>query len=527
MKIRERHRFLLGIAFLLLSPQLVHATECAALRQLTVPQGTITLAESVSTGSVTTPTGEVLNRLPALCRVAGVLRPSPDSVIRFEVWMPVSGWNGRLLGVGNGGYAGTINFGQMAEGVRQGYATASTDTGHQASAEDASWAYHHPEKVVDYGYRAIHLTAVQAKQIVTAFYGTAANHAYFDACSNGGREALMEAQRFPEDYDGILAGAPANNWTRMLSSWVELSHAMLADPAAYLGSMKLPAIQRAALQACDAADGVKDGIVNNPEQCHFDPAPLLCRGEETTECLTAPQMTTLRKLYTGGTTKEGATIFPGYTPGSEQPGWEYWVTGTGPGAAAGARYPVQFFRYMVYEDPKWDVMSADAETSMRAAAEKLDGLLTAVNPDLSRFAARGGKLILYHGWNDAAISPYNTIAYVHSVTETMGAAKAGEMLRLYMMPGTEHCAGGPGASSFGQLGLPTAGPGAGPGGLAALREWVERGKAPKALIAAKVAGTGASAKVLMTRPLCPYPEVAAYKGSGSTDAAENFTCVKP
>ncbi len=525
MMIRKRSCFLSGVAFLLLLPQLAHAAECAALRERKLQGGSVTLAEMVSTGTLTTPYGEKLEKLPALCRVAGVLRPSTDSVIHFEVWMPASGWNGRLLGVGNGGYAGTINFGQMAESVRQGYATASTDTGHEASAEDASWAYHHPEKVIDYGYRSIHLTAVQAKEIVAAFYGHRADHTYFDACSNGGREALMEAQRFPEDYDGILAGAPANNWTRMLSADIDISQAMLANPAAYISNMKLPAIQRSALQACDAADGVKDGIVNNPEQCHFDPATLLCHGEETRACLTAPQIATLRKLYTGGATKEGEILFPGYTPGSEQPGWEYWVTGPGPGAAAGARYPVQYFRYMVFQDPKWDLMTADAGASMRAAAEKLDGSLVAVDPDLSRFAGRGGKLILYHGCNDAAISPYITIQYVHSVSEKMGAARAGEMLRLYMMAGTEHCAGGPGASNFGQLGMHSAD--AGSGAIEALEQWVEHGKAPEMLIGAKMAGTGASAKVVMTRPVCPYPEVVTYKGSGSTDLAENFTCSKP
>ena len=436
--------------------------------------------------------------------------------------MPAAGWNARLLSVGNGGYAGTINYGQMASTLRLGYATASTDTGHQAGAEDASWAYHHPEKITDYGYRALHLTTITAKNLIAGFYGTAPGHAYFDSCSNGGREALMEAQRFPEDFDGILAGAPANNWSRMLSAGIDVAQTMTADPAGYIPAMKLPAIHAAALAACDAADGVKDGIVSDPAACRFDPEVLLCRQEDALTCLTPPQVRTLRKLYAGGTTRDGQPIFPGDLPGSELPGWEYWIVGAGPGAAAGARYPVNFFRYMVTGDPAWEELHADAGASLAQAQKAVGKDLDATDPDLRRFFGRGGKVMLYHGWNDAAISPWNSMQYVESVRQQAGAAAAAS-LRLYMVPGMEHCAGGPGPDSFGQLGLRPA-RGAGSGAVDLLQRWVEEGKAPEALLAAKFSSKEGSAAAITTRPLCPWPKVARYNGAGDPNLPESFTC---
>ena len=433
--------------------------------------------------------------------------------------MPASGWNGRFLGVGNGGFAGTINYEQMSSSLRRGFATASTDTGHEAGAEDASWAFRHPEKVTDYGYRALHLMTLRAKEIVAAFYNQPAGHSYFDSCSNGGREALMEAQRFPEDYDGILAGAPANSWTRMLSSAIDVVQTMTSDPAAYISAMKLPAIHRAALEACDA----QDGIINDPSQCRFDPAKLACKGEESLACLTPPQMNTLRKLYAGGVDHQGDSLFPGYVPGSELPAWDYWVVGPGPGAGAGSRYPVNFFRYMVTGDPKWEILDADAGRAQTEAERVVGHDLNATDPDLGRFAARGGKLVLYHGWDDAAISPWNTISYFKSVQGKLGAEKAHTFTRLYMAPGMEHCSGGPGPNSFGQLGL-TEGHGPGSGVLELLEQWVEHGTAPEAIVATRFESRNGSSTPVLSRPLCPYPGVAAYEGNGSPDRAENFSC---
>ena len=436
----------------------------------------ITTAVAADAGPLKTPLGESLESLPAFCRVAGVLEPTADSRIRFEVWLPREGWNGRLLGVGNGGYAGTINYGQMAASLRLGYATFSTDTGHQAGAEDASWAYRHPEKIKDYGYRALHLTTLAAKQMVAAYYGKSQQHAYFDSCSNGGREALIEAQRFPADFDGILAGAPANNWTHMLASGIDVFRTIIADPAGYLPGLKLPALHRAVLAACDRLDGVEDGVLNDPTQCHFDPKSLLCTGEDSLECLTAPQVRSVNKLYAGGTTRAGEVVFPGLARGSEEPGWDYWITGSGPGAGASARYPVAFFRYMVMTDPDWDPLRADVAEALRAAKQGAGLDLDATDPNLRPYFARGGKLLLYHGWDDAAISPWNTIQYYEQVLQTVGSA-AKHSVQLYMVPGMEHCSGGPGPDRFGQLGLSGA-PSGDQNALTALERWVEQMKEP-------------------------------------------------
>src|ERR1700761_6904984 len=263
------------------------AEDCGALKNLQLPETTITSAQTVTSGSLR---GNELPRpmhgLPEFCRVTGVLRPSSDSSIGFEVWLPTHGWNGRFLGVGNGGFAGSIGYDGLAGNLKRGFATAGSDAGHKADGEDASWAYQHPEKIKDFGWRAVHLTAERSKAVINAYYGKNADKAYFDSCSDGGREALMEAQRFPKDYDGILAGAPANNWVHLISSGVDVAQSTIGNPRSYVSSQKLPAIQRASLAACDAQDGVQDGFINDPAQCHFDPAVLLCKEGDALDCLT-------------------------------------------------------------------------------------------------------------------------------------------------------------------------------------------------------------------------------------------------
>ncbi len=505
------------------SPRALLAEICLPSAAVAAPHTTITRNELESSGQLTAPSGERFANLPAFCRVAGILRPAADSEIRFEVWLPAkSAWNQRLLSVGNGGFAGQISYSQMAANLRLGYATAGTDTGHQANSEDASWAWHHPEKITDWAFRALHETTVTAKQVIRAYYSMPQRHAYFDSCSTGGRQGLLEAQRFPADFDGILAGAPANNWAHMMSSAVDIGHTMLGNPAGYLPEVKLPAIHRAVLAACDKLDGVEDGIVSDPRACHFEPASLACTGEDTLSCLTAPQLATLRKLYAGGSAADGRPIFPGYVPGSELPGWEYWVVGAGPGAAAGVRYPTNFFRYMVTDDPAWEPLHADAGASLAQAEAKLGKEVDATNPDLRPFFARGGKLILYHGWDDAAISPWNTIAYFEQVQKTVGAAAANRSLRLYMVPGMEHCVGGPGPDHFGQLGMPGAN-GPGSGALGKLERWVEQGEAPDAIVAGKFS-KGGDASPSITRPLCPYPQTAHFDGRGDPSQAASFSC---
>ena len=399
------------------------ATTCDDLKKLALPATTITSAEAVPAGPYTPPGSQAIGDAPAFCRVAGVIKPVDDSNIQFEVWMPASGWNGKFQGIGNGGLAGSINYTGLADAIRHGYATASTDTGHHAAVTDGSWALAHPEKIVDFGYRAIHETTDKAKAIVRAFYGDAPRRSYFSSCSNGGRQALMEAQRFPADYDGIIAGAPANFWTHLLTSAITDSQAMLADPASYIPASKIPAIEAATLEACDALDGVKDGVIDNPAQCHFDPSKLLCKGAESDSCLSAPQVAALRKIYDGPRNSKGQQVFPGYSVGGETGGggWSLWITGPGPAKSLMYAFGTQYFKNMVFDDPAWDFKTFTVDRDLKIADDKTAQRLNATNPDLSAFKKRGGKLIMYHGWSDAAIAPVNAINYYQSVVSKMGA----------------------------------------------------------------------------------------------------------
>jgi feruloyl esterase len=501
------------------------AASCEELAKLALPKATVSSAESVPAGTFQPRSGPPFRDLPAFCRVALVLKPSADSHIEAEVWLPSSGWNGKFQGVGNGGYAGAISFGNMAVELAHGYATASSDTGHHAGGTDAGWALNHPEKIVDFGYRAVHETTAQAKAIIKAFYGEGPKRSYFSSCSNGGRQALMEAQRYPADYDGIVAGAPASYWTHLLSAAVWDVQATTVDPASYIPSRKLPAIQAAALAACDNLDGVKDGVIENPAKCHFDPAPLLCKGEDSDSCLTAPQLAALKKIYAGPRDSSGKQVLPGYSPGGEAGagGWAPWITGTAPAQSLIFAYGSNFFRNMVYNDPSWDYKTFTVDRDVKAADEKMARILNATDTDLKKFQDRGGKLILYHGWSDAAIPALATVDYYQGVIEKMGAQEAAGFVRLYMVPGMQHCGGGDGPSSFGQIGT-------GQGDALhnvdkALEQWVEQGVAPKQIVATKYkTGVNPASGVARTRPLCPYPQVAQWKGSGSTDDEANFVC---
>jgi feruloyl esterase len=504
------------------------AGKCESLAQLALPETTIARAEFAPAGAFTPPGGRPIPNLPAFCRVTGSIKPSSDSNIQFEVWMPDSGWNGKFQGVGNGGFAGSIGYDQMAMAVAHGYAAASTDTGHQGGATDATWALGHPERIVDFGYRAIHETTVKAKALVRAFYGESPKRSYFSSCSNGGRQALMEAQRYPEDYDGIIAGAPANYWTHLLANSVWDLVALLGDKESYIPSRKLAAIQAAALAACDAKDGLKDGLIEDPPRCNFDPSPLLCQGAETDSCLTAPELTALKKLYAGGRNSKGRQAFPGYAPGGEAEfgGWALWITGPAPERSLMYAFGTQFYKNMMYNDPNWDYHKFDLDRDMSAADEKLASVMNATDPDLGRFQARGGKLILYHGWCDAAIAPRNAIDYYQSVVAKMGAAKAAGFVRLFMVPGLQHCFGGAGPNSFGQFNIGGRDPERDMG--AALERWVEQGTAPERIVAVKHKDDrNPESEVVRSRPLCAWPQVARYSGSGSTDDAASFACVKP
>ncbi|HTZ90510.1 MAG TPA: tannase/feruloyl esterase family alpha/beta hydrolase [Alloacidobacterium sp.] len=461
---------------------------------------------------------------PAFCRVTATLKPTADSDIKVEVWMPLRGWNGKFRGLGNGGFAGYIAYAGLAAAVTQGYAAASTDTGH--STQGAAWALGHPEKVVDYGYRAVHEMTVDAKTIVKAFYGDDAKRSYFASCSNGGRQALMEAQRFPEDYDGIIAGAPANAWVPMLTGG--LKFLQVTDQAGYIPPAKIPTISKAVLAACDAKDGVADGVLNDPRQCHFDPSTLLCKGANTDACLTAPQIDSLKTIYAGAHDASGNQIFPGLLPGAEdgRGGWATWVTGSEQGKSGGAFYVTGYFANMVYGKADWDYKTANIDDALKLAYEKTGDSLDAMNPDLKPFLAHG-KLIMYHGWNDPGISPLNSVNYYNSVIAAVGTRGADQSLRLYMVPGMQHCGGGPGATVFGQAeDAPRSDPDHDI--FTALVQWVENGKAPASIVATKYkehhSPNDPPPQVEMTRPLCPYPQAARYSGTGKKKLAASFSC---
>jgi len=508
---------------------------CEQLAQLALPDTKITSAQTVAAGAFVLPAGvppwmagdpSFFKSLPAFCRITATAKPSSASDIKIEVWMPSTGWNGKFRGQGNGGFAGQIDYRVLGFAVSLGYASAATDTGHAAEGTDASWALGHPEKIVDFAYRAIHEMTVIGKATVKAFYGDAPLRAYFANCSNGGRQALMEAQRYPDDYDGILAGAPANYWTHLLGSALYDAQTTTLDPASYIPTSKIPTIAKAVNDSCDAKDGVTDGVLNDPRQCHFEPASLLCKAADSDACLTQPQVTALKKLYEGAHDSKGNQLFPGFLPGGEEGagGWPLWITGTSPGKSLLFAFGGGFFSNMVYDKADWDYKKTNLDEAVATADEKFAGVLNATDTNLKPFESHGGKLIIYHGWNDAAISALNSINYYENVQSKMGKQEAASFLRLFMVPGMQHCGGGPGPDVFGQSGFSSSNDPQHNMYLA-LEQWVEKGTAPSTVIATKQPGEGSTVKV--TRPLCAYPQVAKYKGTGDTNDAANFVCVAP
>ena len=509
------------------------AQKCESLAKLNLPNVTIATAQEVAAGGFAGPrhpfTGADISafykQLPAFCRVVAKAHPSSDSDIAIEIWMPLENWNGKLQGLANGGFAGAINYLELGASLQHGYVATGTDTGHAGSPIDATWALGHPEKIIDFGYRGIHEMTRIAKLVVPQFYGSAPKRSYFAGCSDGGREALMEAQRFPDDYDGILVGAPANYWTGLLSLAVVDTQALTATPASFIPPAKINTVGKAVIAACDKLDGVADGVLNDPRQCHFNPASIQCKqGEDTNDCLTAPQVTALKTIYAGLRDAKGKTIFPGYLPGAEQGdgGWALWITGPAPAKSLMAYFGLGYYSNMVYDQKDWDYKAFALDTGMKAANQTAEAL-NAINPDLSAFHARGGKLILYHGWNDPAIPAINTVNYYQTVIAKMGRPTADSFTRLYMVPGMQHCGGGPGPENFGEA-LDATSTDPQHNIRLTLENWVEKGTAPSSFIVSKAAS---ATSLAITRPLCPYPQSAKYKGSGDPNQAENFTCANP
>lgn len=482
---------------------------CESLLKLPLDDTTVTTAQVVAAGAFKAPgsdneeTTARWGRLPAFCRVAATVRPTADSDIKLEVWLPTSGWNRKFQAVGNGGLAGTISYSSMARAVAGGFATASTDTGH--STPGGSFAFGHPEKLIDYAYRSEHEMTIKAKALIAAFYGSGPSRSYFNGCSTGGRQALTEASRYPDDFEGIIAGSAANPKTHEDAWRLWLAGNTIKSPETRIPTEKYAAIHRAVLAACDALDGLKDGLITNPTRCNFDPQVMVCKTGDTPDCLTPQQVQSVRRVLTAPhLASTGAEIFGRLQPGSELL-WTRLIGSDIPAAST-----LDIYRYMVFADPQWDWRTFDLDRDFPKAEQKLQGLLTGVDPgSLRAFFARGGRLLTYHGWADQNIAPMASVNFYTGVGSSLGEATVSNSMRLFMVPGMAHCGGGEGPNTFDMM-VP-------------LQQWVENGQAPTRVVASH----SVNGKITRTRPLCPYPQEAVYAGTGSIDEAENFTCRLP
>lgn len=494
-----------------------HADDCADLAHFALPDATYTKIETVEAGAWHSPqthltrimTSSGMNLAghpvqapnPAFCRVAVTLHPTSDSLIRTEIWLPLRGWNRKFLGVGNFGWAGSLMYDGMVTGVGEGYAVASTDTGHDSSTpegEGGRFTLGHPEKLIDYAYRADHLMTVTARQIIRRFYGKAASHAYWIGCSLGGLEGLIEARRYPEDYDGIVVGAPPNpivnfNAEQLWAGWMSYH-----DPALRVSRQKFQLLNNAVMAACASPVGKKQGFLDEPDRCGFEPRQLLCKGQDTSGCLTDNEVKSVEQIYRGPINPEtGRVIFPGPAKGSED-GF----------SADGKAFPValDLFKYAAFQNPDWDWTTLNWDTDIATATRRLGPLLH-IDDNLTPFFRHGGRLLMYIGWNDGH-NPEQLASYYQSVMRHAGPTGRNSV-RLITIPGMGHCYGGAGCDTFSKLG--------------AIDDWVVRGHSPETIIASRIS----DGKVVRTRPLCAWPKVARHDGHGDMDQASSFSCVMP
>ena len=477
---------------------------CADLRALTGYEF------SIDTAVVVPAQGDT----PELCLVHGQVLPE----VRFEVALPTA-WNGRLYMFGNGGFAGEPLSapGRVVlrnNAIRRGFATAQTNTGHDAAREPLATFASHPQKLIDYAYRAVHVTALTAKTLARAYYDSPPAKSYFFGCSTGGRQGLIAAQRFPDDFDGIVVGAPVLDFVGTMVHFAAINRALAAAP---ISSERVRVIGEKVYEKCDAADGLADGLIADPRRCGFDPAsdvPRCTAATDTDACLTDAQLTALRAVY-GGVTSKGASVFPGFPVGAEamvpsgsgrRPGWHPWIIAEGQPTVA-LQFSESFFKEMATPGSPIDWRQFDADRDLDKLAA-ISSLLNATSPDLTRFRARGGRILMYFGWADPALNPLMGLNYYERMRQAMGG-RTDEFFRLFMLPGVLHCGGGVGPADFDSI--------------TPLVEWVERGAAPDRLIATqRLAG-----KPIRTRPLCVFPQVAKFRGSGSPDEAASFVCAAP
>ncbi len=509
------------------------AGDCSSLKNFSGSIGTtITASESIDAsatapwqvpGDQIAPTSTATVSVP-FCRVQGVVRPTEQSNIAFEVWLPAdkAAWNERFFGTASGGSAGRISRGSLVDPLTRGYAAVAHDNGHTSTNFfEQSWAFDAAtrtvriEPITDFGYRAQHSVTVVGKEIVAAYYASEPARAYYNGCSQGGHHGMMEVQRYPDDYDAVIAGAHGGDWSGMMSSE---AHAAIStvknDRAGGLTTVQQLAVNAAALAACDANDGLADGLIQNPAGCQFDPAVVQCGapGADASSCLSPAQVEATRAIYAGPRRNDGSTVSPGYSVGSEVLWSQTWNSTTE--LRSGSYY--DFYRLILKQDPDFDFLTIDFDTDVDAGRAKYGHIYDAVDPDLSAFKARGGKLIMYHGWADPLIAAELSVDSWKRIEQQMGATAVEEFARLFMIPGMGHCSGGPNATP-------------GIDWLTAMENWAENGIAPDATTPANTivgSGTEAGTNAPRTRPICPYPSQHRYDGTGDINSAQSFTCEK-
>ena len=494
---------------------------CADLTMFTAPDVEIVTAEemrSPGANETDSTTGRSLPPLPPHCKVTGVI----DSTINFELHLPVAdAWNGRFAMGGGGGFVGSVQNSLLRanpptrSALEAGYATAGTDTGHKGSVTDASWALDNDTAERNFADRAIHVVTDVSRQITERHYGRGVEFSYFIGCSRGGGQAMIASQRYPDDYDGIVAAAPAFSWPALGAGQMQTQQAMYPDPSQLTTPVvtadNRSLLQREILAACDTLDGVKDGVLTDPRQCRFDPATLpRCASGQAPDCLTEVKLDAIEAVY-NGPVADGQQVFPGFPFGGENDvgGWDRWITGGGSYASEAApnlhfAFSTQMYKYLVFDDQDFDYSSYDFANWHEDIAAA-DTLLSATSTDLGALGDRGGKMIFWHGWSDPALTAFATIEYYEGVLNDTHAAE--DFTRLYMLPGVLHCAGGPGADRVDWLGV--------------ISNWVEKGEAPGHLVANKY---GSDGTVSFTRKLCPYPMVAQYDGQGDPNDEASYRC---
>jgi hypothetical protein len=497
-------------------------SQCLSYVGQTFGNATIIEAEVIGQGTSLSRiySSEAEVAVPA-CRLHGQIKPTADSDIRFEVWLPEkTAWNGRYQGIGSGGNGGHMAISALNHAINAGYAASANDTGHVGSSFDSSYAIGHPEKVLDFGFRSMHETAVAAKELIADYYGRPADLNLWNGCSTGGRQGMHLAQMFPEDYDGIAAGAPASHWPELNAFHEEFGRFLLEDPERWVSTAKSQMIHDKVAEAC----GAVDGFLEDPESCSFDFASLLCTAEETDTCLTEKQLEGWEKRMAPLTSASGEILYPAFNRGIEKyqgPNW-FGSDGSNPWYSSFVYpFPEGFFSDYVHGDEDWTAKEFDLESDLRLANNGVIGIaVEAENPDMSTFADRGGKFIQYHGWMDGGTPATISTFYREALIAEMGQEKADEFYRLFMGPGVEHCGGGPGPDTIGQNGTPNQGD---PEHdlMEALAAWIEEDRAPEQIIATKYDEDG---EVVAQRPWCAYPKVATWNGTGDRSKAESYIC---